>query len=68
MSPRHTCSECGHEQGNESYDSKIMARQSSIISSVLSATVRIDEARLRGVKASRIDELMKAIREEEGKR
>ena len=62
LSPHHVCVACGHEQGNEQFDSKIMARQASIIASVLSTTARIDEARLRGKGRNKVNELLEELR------
>jgi hypothetical protein len=43
---------------------KLMARQTSIVSAVLSTTARIDEARLRGRGKDKVHEILKAIEAE----
>lgn len=40
---------------------KLMARQTSIVSAVLSTTARIDEARLRGRNRDKTKEILEAI-------
>lgn len=49
---------------HKSFD-KLLARKTSITSAVMSTTARIDQTVLRGIKASKIDELMKAIQAED---
>lgn len=43
---------------------KLMARQTSIVSAVLSTTARIDEARLRGRGRDKVADILKAIEAE----
>lgn len=47
--------------------SKILTRKSTIISAVMSAAVRVDEARVRGIRKSQVDRVLDAIREAEKK-
>ena len=62
LRPHHTCSKCGFEEGDPFFDSKVMARQTSIISSALSTTARIDEARLRGAGRNKVSELLEELK------
>ena len=47
--------------GDENFGPQVLTRQASIIASMLSTTARIDEARLRGLKKNRLDELLEEI-------
>ena len=62
MTPLHTCEQCGHEQGNPGWTPQVLTRQASIVSSVLTTTARIDEARLRGRGKDKINELLSELR------
>ena len=53
--------------GDENFSDKVMARQTSIISSMMSTTARVDEARLRGRGKDRVQEILAAIKAEERK-
>lgn len=42
---------------------QILTRKSAVIASVMSAVVRIDEARLRAARQGKVDQVLKAMRE-----
>lgn len=42
---------------------KILTRKSAVIAAVMSAVVRIDEARLRAVRQGKVDQVLNALRE-----
>jgi len=50
--------------GDDNFSPQVLTRQASIISSMLSTTARIDEARLRGKGRDKISEILKAIADE----
>jgi hypothetical protein len=47
--------------------SKILTRKTAIIASVMSAAVRVDEARVRGIRKSQVDRVLDIIRAAEAK-
>lgn len=62
LKPQHTCTACGHEDGDPNFDKQILTRQASIVASVLSTTARIDEAKLKGKGRDKVSELLDEIR------
>ena len=46
---------------------QILTRKSAVIASVMSAVVRIDEARLRAARQGKVDQVLKAMRELQGR-
>jgi hypothetical protein len=64
LGPKHTCEQCGHEQGDENFDRQVLTRQASIIVSMLSTTAKIDEARLKGRGKDRVHDLLEELRKQ----